>query len=33
MLEGDAHLWLKGLTPKEIEEMKRSYQERYQEKR
>ncbi len=32
LLEEDQHLWLKGLSKEEVEEMKKTYQQRYQEK-
>ncbi len=32
LLEEDRHLWLKGLGKEEIEEMKKTYRQRYQEK-
>lgn len=32
LLEGDAHLWKKGMTAAEIEAMRKEYQQRYQQK-
>ncbi len=32
LLASDEHLWMKGLSPAEIEELRKNYQQRYQEK-
>ncbi|MFN0149745.1 MAG: multiheme c-type cytochrome [bacterium] len=32
LLEGDSHLWLKGLTAQEVDALKKEYQSRYQQK-
>jgi hypothetical protein len=32
LLAGDAHVWKKGMTPAEVEAMRKAYEERYQQK-
>jgi hypothetical protein len=32
LLERDEHLWLKGLSQQEVDQLKEAYQKRYQEK-
>jgi len=32
LLAGEAHAWKKGMTPAEVEAMRKAYQERYQQK-